>query len=233
MHLRALERRWPLQWITGWLLLVCALVPCGSAAQESARFSARLWQREDGLPHSIVQAITQTRDGYLWVGTREGLARFDGVRFAVISLSPEAPHPSITSLCESRDGSLWIGTEAAGLARLKDGVFTRYGRTQGLRSETVRALQEAEDGSLWIGSDEGLTQWKAGRFQLPADEAISRGTVWAMSRGREGLLWAATSRGLMRIKGQSLTTNAIPEGLTPETVRGMFCGPDGTLWIGT
>src|SRR5579871_154861 len=77
----------------------------------ATQFSSHLWQMEDGLPHNIVQAITQTRDGYLWVGTREGLARFDGISFTPIELDGETSHPSVTSLCESRDGSLWIGTE--------------------------------------------------------------------------------------------------------------------------
>src|SRR3954463_9651036 len=64
----------------------------------ASQYSSHLWQMEDGLPHSIVQAITQTKDGYLWVGTREGLARFDGTSFEAFELSRELAHPSILVL---------------------------------------------------------------------------------------------------------------------------------------
>src|SRR5712671_3289821 len=84
-----------------------------SQAESSAGWSGyniRVWQMEDGLPHNIVQAIAQTRDGYLWIGTREGLARFDGIHFQTVGLIREKPLLSITALMESKDGSLWIGT---------------------------------------------------------------------------------------------------------------------------
>ena len=88
-------------------------------------YTVRIWQTDDGLPQNSVYDIAQTSDGYLWVGTREGLARFDGVRFTVVDdpAAPELRHAWVTALCTGKDGGLWVGLEAGGVTRLKDGVF--------------------------------------------------------------------------------------------------------------
>src|SRR5580698_7070828 len=80
---------------------------CGSV--KAAEYSHRVWRTEDGLPQNRVQAIAQTKDGYLWAGTSEGLARFDGLRFVVYDQSNTAAitDNSILSLEAAPDGSLW------------------------------------------------------------------------------------------------------------------------------
>src|SRR4051794_8420612 len=101
-----------------------------NAADFSSQFISRTWQTDDGLPHNTIQAITQTTDGYLWVGTREGLARFDGHQFVVFDAknTPEIKGRLVFALCAARDGSLWIGfDDGGGVTRWKDGKFRHYG----------------------------------------------------------------------------------------------------------
>jgi len=83
------------------------------------------WSTRDGLPNRRVSAIVQTRDGYLWIGTGAGLARFDGVRFAVFNsrTHPEIGNDDIRTLHEDADGALWIGTYGSGIVRFADGRF--------------------------------------------------------------------------------------------------------------
>src|SRR5689334_6628586 len=90
------------------------------------------WSTEDGLPQSSVQAILQTRDGYLWVGTMNGLARFDGVRFRTYTAAntPELFSDSINVLYEDRAGDLWIGSVDGGLARYHQGRFSLYSNAE-------------------------------------------------------------------------------------------------------
>src|SRR4051812_46644314 len=97
--------------------LLCCAAP--------AQYSRRIWRSEDGLPQNKVQVISQTREGYLWIGTSGGLVRFDGARFVVFDRSntPALREDSILALCPARDGSLWIGTEGGGVVRMKDGAF--------------------------------------------------------------------------------------------------------------
>jgi ligand-binding sensor domain-containing protein len=102
-------------------LIVASLPGRGALALDPAKaitqYAHDVWRDRDGLPQNTVQAIVQTRDGYLWLGTEAGLARFDGARFTVFDRknTPELGHDHILALHESRDGGLWIGTRRGGL----------------------------------------------------------------------------------------------------------------------
>src|SRR5271169_6753036 len=95
-------------------LIFAAAVTGSSPAPAAPNYLTRAWQVEQGLPQNKVTAVVQTRDGYVWVGTYNGLARFDGVRFTVFdeNNTPELRSRRITSLFEADDGTLWIGTES-------------------------------------------------------------------------------------------------------------------------
>ena len=79
-------------------------------------YSSRVWHTQDGLPEDTIQALAQTRDGYLWIGTSGGLVRFDGVRFTVFSRenTPAFRENSVSALLTSKSGDLWIGTQGGG-----------------------------------------------------------------------------------------------------------------------
>src|SRR5690349_7563285 len=102
------------------LMVLMACFCCGHFSLKAATnipsaYSARVWQTDDGLPQNSVHAIAQTPEGYLWVGTKEGLTRFDGARFTQVDQkeAPELKHGSVSALCVARDGSLWVGIEGA------------------------------------------------------------------------------------------------------------------------
>jgi hypothetical protein len=103
-----------------------------------------VWTEREGLPQGSVEAITQTRDGYLWVGTRDGLARFDGVAFTVFRQenTPELLANDVRALCGDRAGGLWIGTHGGGLSRYAHRRFTHFGPADGLASRYVWSLAE-------------------------------------------------------------------------------------------
>jgi ligand-binding sensor domain-containing protein len=105
-----------------------------------AQYAHEVWSTKNGLPETDVMAILQTKDGYLWVGTEEGLARFDGARFVVFDRKTAGlPNNRVQTLAQTPDGSLWIGTEN-GLSRLKNRQFTNYSTRDGLPSNTIRDL---------------------------------------------------------------------------------------------
>jgi len=143
-----------------------------------ASYSRRIWRSEDGLPQNKIQVISQTREGYLWIGTSGGLVRFDGVRFVVFDRSntPALREDSVLSLCPARDGSLWIGTEGGGLARMKSGAFSTFGIRDGLTNGFVRTISEDRQSRLWVGTDRGF-------FDLSGEN--SSGSTIAVTR----LLW--------------------------------------------
>ena len=141
-----------------WLCLLCA------AVQAQYRFDH--WTTDNGLPQNTVRAMVQTRDGYIWIATLGGLARFDGKRFTVFSkvTQPEIRSNRITVLHEDRAGQLWIGTEEGGLLRYHNGVFTGWTNKDGLPGNFIDRIDEDEAGTILIFTGQGAVQWRNGRF---------------------------------------------------------------------
>jgi len=199
------------------------------------QYSPRTWTSDDGLPHSQVQAIAQTRDGYLWVGTRDGLARFDGMQFTTFGPKniPEIKNGFITALSVDRGGSLWIGTYA-GLVRLKDDEFKHFGVADGLPGERITALRVAKNGALWIGTTNGVCRYQEGKFQrFSWTNGLSSELVTAIGEDRDGVIWVTTGDGLNRLKEESVTifrkTNGLPNNVLFSTCQDR----DGRVWIGS
>jgi hypothetical protein len=120
--------------------------PAELLAQPQTEFMVKTWSVTEGLPHSSVTALAQTRDGYLWIGTLAGLVRFDGVRFKVFTPQncPELPRSRIGRLFEGADGTLFITTErGGGLVALRGGKFERLLGSGNEQDEIVAALKEA------------------------------------------------------------------------------------------
>ena len=201
-------------------------------------YTVRIWQTDDGLPQNSVFDIAQTSDGYLWVGTREGLARFDGVRFTVVDdlAAPELKNGWITALCTGRDGSLWIGLEAGGVTRLKDGVFSHFTEAGGLASTQIHCLFEAKDGTVWIGSRGGLNRYRDGKLtRLTQQEGLADNFVQGICEDSQGLLRVATRRGLNTLSKEGVVTGVVSFGTnwTANALREVSADRQGNLWIGS
>ncbi len=138
-----------------------------STAKSINEFTHENWQSGQGLPQNSITSIAQTKEGYLWVGTEEGLARFDGMRFTVFdkqnsSLSSQV----IRALLVDHWGDLWVGTQGAGIFRMRGGTFTSFSGGEGRQRSNVTSIFEDSKGSLWVGTDGGgLLCRKDGKFQ--------------------------------------------------------------------
>src|SRR5688572_26162922 len=134
-------RAW--RYVASWLLFASSFCVFSMSEAPFPQFNSRMWQTADGLPHNSVQAIVQTSDGYLWLGTSKGLARFDGVRFTTFTTSQvpaSLANASITGLCETDDGGLWIATKSEGLIAFRNGEVSFHAQTNGLVCDSIRAL---------------------------------------------------------------------------------------------
>jgi diguanylate cyclase (GGDEF)-like protein len=196
-----------------------------------------VWQVNDGLPQNSVLAITQTRDGYLWLGTFEGLARFDGAQFTVFDKgnTENIKNNNIMALIEDQQGTLWIGTYGGGLARLKDGTFTTYTTKDGLSNDLVLSVYADSKGRLWIGTTSGLNQFTDGKFTTYTKrEGLSDDHIMSICEDREGALWIGTrGGGLNRFRDGRFTAYTTKEGLPSNYVRYVYEDRKGNLWIGT
>lgn len=221
-------------------VLVLLAVPLSAWAQPGATFDAgayvaRLWTSYDGLPQNSGNVLLQSRNGYLWIGTDNGVARFDGMRFDPLHL-PDSNLPSnlIYALAEDHDGALWIGTDGGGLLRYQDGVFTTYTTAQGLPSNTVLALLPTAQGTLWVGTTKGLTRiWKGSTEVFGTTDGLPSDWINALHLARDSTLWIGTSEGLARFHGASLQPIPMPLPGPARHITALTGSPDGNLWIGT
>lgn len=173
-----------------------------------SQFTRTVWEARDGLPMNTVQAVVQTRDGYVWLGTEEGLVRFDGDRFEVFDRNntPGLPGKDVTSLFESTDGSLWIGMDG-GLGRLKDGQFAPHplGRVV---HEGIVAMASDRAGNLWLGTlGGGLLRTRDGRSTtFTSHDGLPDNVVLAVAETRDGNIWIGTTSGLAKMTGDRMVT---------------------------
>lgn len=202
-----------------------------------AHYSLDSWAAREGLPQNSVMAVLQTRDGYLWFGTEEGVVRFDGATFTVYSKrnTPAFSENVIEALEESRDGSLWIGTDD-GLLRKQGESFTAYHVKDGLPNESITALLAEPDGSLWIGTQGGgLGRWSHGRFEpaLTKSRGLPDDDVLDLAPSRDGSIWVGTSNGFAHLRGGDLVTYATSAGLPSRRINTILETAKGELWVGT
>jgi ligand-binding sensor domain-containing protein len=201
------------------------------------RYQQFVWQDQHGLPQNGVLAILRSRDGYLWLGTIEGAARFDGVRFVVFDSNntPAIKSNQILSLAEDRAGDLWLGAVSGGLTRYAEGRSRLYTKRDGLSSDFVRCLLADRAGNLWVGTrGGGLNLFRDERFTayttrdgLPGDQ------VTAMAEDPRGGLWIGTTQGLARFEQGRITAYTTRDGLPHEKVNALCVDSAGELWVGT
>ena len=233
-----------LRWLTMALEAVLVYSLLGAQANSSSSAPASLgrgyrltsWSTAEGLPSSAVAAIVQTRDGYVWIGTQEGLVRFDGARFTVFDKDkiPGVGQFSILSLCEARDGTLWIGSQESGLLSMKDGEFKVYPRSAyGLPDAAVRAIVQDNEGRLWIGTTRGLSVFDNGKFvTYTTKQGLPNNQIQSLYQGRDGTVWVGTFQGLGRLRHGKFEVVRVPQGPVKFRVDSI-AADEGGLWLGT
>lgn len=242
MRLRSASTRLPVHpvaraLILGWLLWFVHFTTFAFPASDVPQYISQAWMTEDGLPDNCVQGIAQTPDGYLWIATHEGLARFDGVRFSAVDaqIVPAVKSRSFLTLIAGRDGSLWTTTADGRLIRFKDGTFSEVPLAQLGVGPYVMSLFESRDGALWLGmTTNGLARWKDGQLtRWTEKEGLAHFSVRAMCDDAEGNLWIGTGAGLDRWRDGNFQTFSVADGLLHNSVRAVFAEEKGDLWIGS
>lgn len=233
------------RWCVGMAFVLCALTLLGADDEApgdaavphygDADYVVDFWRTEQGLPHNAVSAILQTRDGYLWVGTADGLVRFDGLTFTLIGdeMSSGLKDARITALLEGADGALWVGTQGKGVFKLKDGAVTRLTAVEGLADNAVTSLAQDAAGTVWIGTQRGLNRWREKRLDTFASDTLRAGeAVVALYAGRSGVMWITTRSEVYKMregKVEPFRVENIPQEGSAE-LRGAYEDRAGNLW---
>lgn len=215
---------WP-QWV-----LPCLFASTALAQHSPYRFDH--WTTDDGLPQNSVNDICQTRDGYLWLTTLDGLVRYDGVRFTVFNKrnSPGLASNRLLRLAEDADGALWIGSEDAGVTRYAQGVFKTFTTQDGLPHNRVSRIQPDGRGGLQFQTRDGYAYWRGNRL-LPDPEKLDPGRTRKFF-ARSGAVWTLDETGLYHFRDG--VTTAYPPLIPPPSIRFVPFYEDrqGHLWLG-
>jgi ligand-binding sensor domain-containing protein/signal transduction histidine kinase len=207
-------------------LAVMALDP-GRGLRE---FGRQVWLSENGLPQNTVQAIAQTPDGYIWIGTQEGLARFDGVKFDIFDRqnTPALKSNDIRCLLAADDGALWIAT-SFGLVRRQNGQFATMTTNEGLPDNNITKVIEDHAGRILIATTSAVAVYENGSFKTLANRAGIQG----LAALDDGSVIVATTAGIENFKYDANAWSSTPDALTLNNVTALAEDRDGDVWYGT
>jgi len=192
------------------------------------------WSTAEGLPSNKIRAVTQSRDGYLWIATAHGIARYDGHRFTVFTgvTNPELRGGGFFDVQEAPDGSLWFGGDN-GLFRWRQGHFDHFTTEQGLAHNYVRALSLSRTGDIVVCTRGGYSFVHNGQINTPRGEWTKvTGVARSYLEQADGSALLATDAGLWREKDGVVTPLSGPTGLQGHTFTSLLELADGSTCIG-
>lgn len=202
-----------------------------------SQYVSQTWTVEDGLPQNSITAIEQTKDGYIWLGSREGLIRFNGENFVEFNNTntPAFTSNDIWTLKTDKKGNLWIGTHEGGLIKYSDGEFKTFTQKDGLSDNSIWKIYEDNEGNLWIGTGGGgLDEYKNGKFIVyDTLNGLSSNYIWSITEDKNKAIWVGTDGGYIdEIKDGKIKvfddTNNYPGDYTMASLT----DNDGNLWFG-
>ncbi|CAM5446530.1 diguanylate cyclase [Alishewanella longhuensis] len=231
--------RYPCIYFLCWLLLCMPTLAFSVSTTASSvpaldNYFKESLNTRDGLPHNTINALAQTADGYLWFGTWEGVARYNGREFRIFDRSPETglPDVGVRTFHLDQHGSLWIGGSRGGLVRVKEGNWQAYPPLGVLINRLLLDTQER----LWIATEgQGLfMQDSLGqRFQYLRADGLPSEQVHSLIEDNDGRIWVGTSDGLVYLDEQLHIQPMMPAPYNSVPVFALALNEQGQLLVGT
>ena len=213
-----------------------------------APFKRGVWRTDtsvDGFAGNYGMAIYQDIGGFIWLGTSDGLFRYDGKIYQNLS-TQGGLSAGVLTIHRDRDGIMWFGTRGGGVSRYNGKTFQNFTTKDGLASNTVWAIHEAVNGVMWFGTGyltvegEGISRYDGKTFQnFTTEDGLASNTVFSIDEDVNGTLWFGTNSfwsgvgGISRYDGSTFTTITTEDGLVSNMVTAIHRAPDGAMWIGS
>lgn len=196
---KSMKRRIMINYIVACVLAVCVfcILPAlqANAHGSAAPYVVTLYNERNGLPTGEANAVLQTSDGYIWIGSYGGLIRYDGTEFRNYSVERKIESSSIRALYEDSKGRLWIGTNDAGVVVMENDTFTKIPVPEDRTFLCIRDFKEGEDGTIYVASNSGLAKISDGVIVPYEAEALQGNTVYAVAIDAYGRVWGAANDG--------------------------------------
>ena len=212
-------------------------LPAGPGERIVAGPGAGHWSVYDptnGLVDSIVQAIAEDHQGYLWFGTLHGgVCRFDGQSFTTFTTEDGLAGNEVWTILADCQGAMWFGTNG-GVSRFDGRSFETFTACDSLSTSHVRSMAEDRVGNLWFGTDSGVCRYDGREFAVfAAQDGLAGSVVSGIVEDRAGLLWFATEDGLSCYDGSTFTTFTTEDGLAGNAVTALCEDRQGGMWFST
>lgn len=198
-------------------------------------YSAFLYNNANGLPTSEANAIVQSKDGYIFIGSYSGLTFYDGVSFT--RFSSQTGITSVVSLYIDNDDRLWVGTNDSGLVLYDNGEYTFFGRDAGLSSLSVRSITQDDSGRIIFSTTEGLAYIDENNTVVPIhNEAVDGKYHKQLTKSADGVIYGCTQDGIcFALENLEITASfnsqevgfGVANCITPDP------NERGTVWVGT
>ncbi len=192
------------------------------------------WREAEGLPQSRIRDIVQTRDGYLWLGTDNGLVRFNGATFTAFTVETGSLGDNeVWGLQEDDDGGLWISTYGGGVTLYKEGRFKTFTIADGLPDDVIRKLDKDREGNIWLTSVNGAARYSNGVFtHFTVRDGLTDNSITAIcANSSMGVLLAAGGTLHRLVNGKFIAVNGVVEKIDGQLDH-LLRGGDGSLWLG-
>lgn len=225
------------RFLLGALILLFLLPVHFSSAEinENTPYVTTIYNERNGLPTGEANAICQTRDHYVWIGSYGGLIRYDGTTFRNYSQEGKFPSSSVRSLMEDSRGRLWIGTNDAGLFLYENDAFTHIPEENEPVYLSIRDLIEDKKGRIWAACTSGLARVEDGKL-LPVDAPLLNGQIiYSLGLDAHGRIWAVLGDwqcAVVSEKGVALVSSAsiFPDG---QQIYCVASDDEGSIYLGT
>lgn len=224
-----------------WAIILLLLIPHRSVfgldpERSMTQYMQQVWTTNDGLPSDNLMDIIQDSRGYIWTGSYDGLIRFDGVDFQVIT---KYTHPGFRStsaikLLEDYQQNIWIGTNGDGLAKMEEDRFTMITENDGLPSNIIRQIYEDREGRIWIGTAGGLAMYDPQSKSIKTFPAFKHSLIELIYQDSRSRIWLGPGEGgLLEFDGSRFVPGQLHEAFKNRVLLCMLEDYDGNLWFGT
>lgn len=187
-----------------------------------------------GISMERVQTIFASKDGTIWIGSRDGLVRIKNDNIQYHTIENGLPHNRIRHITGDSFGRIWIGT-FAGLVKVEGGELTVYDKSDGLLDEKIQTITVEDRNRIWLGTESGISLFDGRSFKnYTREEGVPATIVQSSLLDHEGNIWFGTLGGGISIYvGDYFQSFNIENGLTNNVITGFMEGPDGDVWIAT
>jgi streptogramin lyase len=187
---------------------------------------------KQGLPNNFIRSFFEDSHGAMWIGTRDGLARYYQGKIRVYSNRDGLAHTFIRSIIEDKNGNLWVGTVNGGVHRFVNGKFVNY-RSLGIPMNAVRSLLVDHNNTVWVSGNEAVILWHDGKINtLTTYDGLPTDPIYCLYEDSAHVVWMGTNGGgLVRYKDSVITRYTYAEGLGDDVVYEILEDDQHNFWM--